>query len=113
MHQNIYIIKIHKKMNLRLFGEQLHTLRIKKEYSLREICRLIDYDPSNWSKIERGLIAPPSDGQTLELWARTLGLEDNKEIQGFIDNAQVAQGVIPEDILSGNMAEHLPAFLEQ
>ncbi len=97
-------------MNLKTFGKQLNILRIEKEYSLRDVCKLVNYDPSNWSKIERGLIAPPSDINVLRNWARILGIKDEKEIVGFIDNANVAQGIIPEDILAGNMVEHLPAF---
>jgi hypothetical protein len=28
----------------------------------------VDYDPSNWSKIERGLISPPSGKEILKKW---------------------------------------------
>lgn len=96
--------------NLKKFSEQLHSLRIKKELSLREVCKLVNYDSSNWSKIERGLISPPTEKKVLTKWAMILGLTATKEIEEFIDNANVAQGIIPEDILAGDMVEHLPAF---
>ena len=98
--------------NLKKFGKVLKELRIKKELSLREICRLTGYDPSNWSKIERGKISPPSDEKTLRIWAKQLGLTKNKkELQKFIDEARIAQGIIPEDVLSQEGAvECLPAF---
>ena len=97
--------------NLQKFGEILEELRIKKCFSLREICKLVDYDPSNWSKIERGRISPPADIKTLTKWARALGLKDAKELQKFTDVARIAQGIIPEDILSQkNAVGYLPAF---
>lgn len=98
--------------NFKKFGKNLKNLRIQKELSLREVCKLLNYDPSNWSKIERGVISPPSDERVLKKWAKALGLSrDAKELQEFVDMAQVAQGVIPEDILSSkNAAACLPAF---
>ena len=98
--------------NLKKFGKVLKDLRIEKELSLREICKLADYDPSNWSKIERGMISPPSEEKTLRKWARILGLsQKSKEFQEFIDKAKVAQGIIPQDILSRkNAVKCMPAF---
>jgi len=98
--------------NLKKFGELLYELRIKKEITLREMCRKINYDPSNWSKIERGKIAPPSDKKTLELWAKTLGLKkDKKELDNFIFQANVSQGIIPFEIMEEReLVAALPAF---
>ena len=97
--------------NLKKFGEQLKKIRIASNLSLREMCKKVDYDPSNWSKIERGIISPPADIATLSKWAKALGLNKNpKEFQGFMDNAQIAQGIIPKDILSRkNAVDYLPA----
>lgn len=99
-------------INLKKFGKLLYELRIKKEYTLREMCRKVNYDPSNWSKIERGKIAPPSELKTLELWARTLGLKkDSKEFDYFVYQANVAQGIIPFDIMrEKELVASLPAF---
>ncbi|MBU4369339.1 helix-turn-helix domain-containing protein [Patescibacteria group bacterium] len=98
--------------NLKKFGRFLKELRIKRELSLREICKLVDYDSSNWSKIERGVISPPSDKKVLMSWAKVLGFSKNsKDIEKFVDSAQVAQGIIPQDILSQkNAVDYLPAF---
>lgn len=98
--------------NLKKFGGILKELRIKKGLSLREICKSVGYDSSNWSKIERGVLSPPSDKKALMLWAKILGLSKNsKKVQEFVDSAQVAQGIIPQDILSQkNAVDYLPAF---
>lgn len=93
------------------FGQILKELRIKKGLTLRHACRILDYDPSNWSKIERGRISPPSDQRTLRSWAKNLGISKEKEIQEFIDRANLAQGIVPRDILSqDNVVDFLPAF---
>jgi len=97
--------------NLKKFGDLLWDLRIKKELTLREMCELVNYDPSNWSKIERGRLSPPSDRAVLSKWAKALGLTSKIDIENFIDLAQVSQGIIPEDILSQKDAVgYLPAF---
>lgn len=93
------------------FGSILKELRIQKDLSLRDTCKLTQYDPSNWSKIERGLISPPSNEKVLRKWAKVLGLDNKQDIQSFIDRAVLAQGMIPEDILSNDdVVKYLPAF---
>jgi len=98
--------------NLQRFGKILKDLRIQRGFTLREICKLLNYDPSNWSKIERSRISPPSDERVLKKWAKALGLSrDKKRAQKFIDEAMIAQGIIPIDILSQkNAVEYLPAL---
>lgn len=96
---------------LKKFGKVLKDLRVAKELTLRQICKLTNYDPSNWSKIERGKISPPSDEKILRRWAIILGLKHKNKIGEFIDRAKVAQGIIPKDILSQkNAVKYLPAF---
>jgi len=98
--------------NLKKFGDLLKNLRIDKELTLRQACRLTNYDPSNWSKIERGILPPPSDEKILKNWAKIIGITENKkQVQEFIDDAKIAQGLIPQDILSQDiLVERLPAF---
>lgn len=94
------------------FGETLKELRIKSNLSLREVCKKVGYDASNWSKIERGKISPPSDETILQKWAENLGLKKNTSAYiEFIDQAVIAQGIIPGDILEKQSAtDCLPAF---
>lgn len=98
--------------NLKKFGTNLKNLRIEKGLSLRKMCQVVGFDPSNWSKIERGKNSPPSDIRILKKWAKLLGLVDKpKEMQNFLDEAQIAQGIIPLDILSTQeTVDCLPAF---
>ena len=98
--------------NLEKFGKILKDLRIEKELSLREACKLTSYDPSNWSKIERGLLPPPATEKVLKKWAKILGLSQaSDKFTEFIDKAMVAQGIIPQDILAQKDAiKYMPAF---
>jgi transcriptional regulator with XRE-family HTH domain len=101
-----------KNANLKKFSELLKELRMKQNLSLRDVCKKVSYDPSNWSKIERGLISPPSDDDVLSRWANALGLaEESKEYYEFIDQASIAQGIIPDYIMQEkDLVKALPAF---
>jgi len=101
-----------RNANLKKFGEFLKELRTKQNLSLRDICKKVNYDPSNWSKIERGLTRPPDDKQTLSQWAGVLGIKsDGEEYYNFIDLANIAQGVIPDYIMrDADLVKALPAF---
>jgi len=94
------------------FGETLRMLRVKAGFSLRDINKETGYDPSNWSKIERGLMLPPKDEVILERWVKALKIEvGSKEHKIFIDKANIAQGSIPQDILADkSIVDCLPAF---
>ena len=96
--------------NLKKFGQKLKKLRIRNEMTLREVSKKTGYDSSNWSKIERGLLNPPSDEQTLAKWAEVLNLSE-EEKREFIDLAKAVQGEIPKDILEDQeKASLVPAF---
>ncbi len=93
------------------FGQILEELRIKKGLTLRQTCRLLNYDPSNWSKIERGKLSPPSAEKILKKWAKVLGLLKEVEINEFIDKAKLAEGRLPQDVLKqDDIVGLLPIF---
>jgi len=61
------------------FGEFIRESRIKKGLTLRDFCNFLDWDVSNWSKIERGLLQPPKSKKMLRKIAVTLGLTENSD----------------------------------
>lgn len=95
-----------------MFGEFIKERRIRKGISLREFCRLIDFDASNWSKIERGILTPPQDDRKLEKIAQVLGIENGSDDwKELMDRAYIDAGNIPTDILSDKkVADSLPIF---
>src|SRR3989339_837450 len=97
------------KNSLLLFGKILRQKRKENRIGLREICRKTNYDPSNWSKIERGMIAPPNDKDVLAIWAKNLGIEENsEEFHSFVDRALIAQGIIPKALSERELLELVP-----
>ncbi len=83
--------------------------------TLRQFCFEFGYDPSNWSKIERGVNSPPKDDKNVIRMGVHLGLDENSsQMQKFLDNAAIARGQITQDVMSDSkLLEKLPVFLEQ
>src|SRR5438552_2186027 len=83
-----------------MFGEFIKQIRARQRLGLREFCLKNGYDPSNWSKIERGVLPPPRDEDTLRTWAKQLGLKQGSDDWlKFCDYAAVDSGRIPDYVL--------------
>ncbi len=95
-----------------MFGTFIKELRARQRFGLREFCLEHDHDPSNWSKIEREVLSPPSDETMLRKWAKELGLkEGSDDWLKFFEYAAVDAGRIPDHILENEeLAAHLPVF---
>jgi transcriptional regulator with XRE-family HTH domain len=95
-----------------MFGEFIKERRIAKSISLREFCKRVEMDASNWSKVERGLLAPPQDEEKLRKIARVLGIKVGSSLwKEMKDKANIDAGIIPEDILSDEkVLNSLPIF---
>jgi transcriptional regulator with XRE-family HTH domain len=92
------------------FGELIKQLRIAKQLTLRQCCSDLGVDPSNWSKMERGVTPPPNDIGILERWAKFFGVARDKK-QEFFDLAAIARSELPPDVASDErMLAALPAF---
>lgn len=98
--------------NPAMFGDFVKEKRLKKDISLREFCRLLPTDASNWSKVERGLLPPPQDEGRLKRIADILGIDTiSDEFMELKDKAAIASGIIPKDILSDKeVLDSLPIF---
>ena len=95
-----------------MFGTFIKELRMKQRLGLREFCLKYEHDPSNWSKIEREVLSPPSDESMLRKWAKQLGIkEGSDDWLKFFEYAAVDAGRIPDHILEDKeLAAHLPVF---
>ena len=96
-----------------MFGKWIKKQRLKQNYSLRSFARLIGEDPSNWSKIERNLIAPPQNELKILKIATVLGISrDSDEFSEMVTLANVSAGRIPEYLMrEEEIIKELPAFL--
>lgn len=92
------------------FGDFVKNVRIKNSLTLREFCRLANVDPSNWSKIERGLFPPPKSKQVLQEITRILKLKENSDdYDTLFDLAAISS--IPPDLISDQaVLDKLPVF---
>ena len=95
-----------------MFGEFIKEKRIVKGISLREFCKRLEIDASNWSKVERGLLAPPQDQEKLRKIAQVLDIKFGSPLwKEMKDKANIDAGIIPEDILSDEkVLNSLPIF---
>ncbi len=95
-----------------MFGEYVKDYRLALGLSLRKFCLALGFDPSNWSKIERGILQPPKDKETLEKIADILNIEDGSaEWDKLFDYATVDRGEIPEFVMRDeDVIKLLPAF---
>ena len=95
-----------------MFGEFIKEKRIGKGISLREFCKRIEIDASNWSKVERGLLAPPQDEEKLRRIAQTLDIKPGTTVwEEMRDKANIDAGIIPEDMRADEkVMNSLPMF---
>jgi len=95
-----------------MFGEYIKQIRERQRLGLREFCLEHNHDPSNWSKIDREVLAPPRDEAILLTWAKQLGLKEGSEDWlKFFDYAAVDSGQIPDYILKDEkLVAQLPVF---
>ncbi len=95
-----------------MFGEFIKQRRVELGLSLRKFCKLLDEDPSNWSKVERKILTPPQDVEKLKRIAEILNIKiDSPEWYELVDYAKVDSAKIPDYIMSDKeVMEVLPAF---
>lgn len=91
------------------FGDYVKKRRLDLEIGLREFADLIGVEPSNYSKIERGLKRAPT-GDKLGIYVSALGLQPNGPEHLYLDSlAHVANGEIPTRVLTDEkLAAKLP-----
>jgi len=88
-------------MGTRLFGSYFKELRKKQGKTLREYCLENGFDPGNISKMERGLMPPPSSREKLEAHAQCLGVvKGSSDWYEFFDLAAASTGKIPVDVMT-------------
>ncbi len=93
-----------------MFNETVKSLRIQKRLTLRDFCQQIGVDPSNWSKVERGVNPPPGDIEFLERLADFFGLTGNEKLD-LLDAAALQRKEIPPDVADNAILQKaLPAF---
>lgn len=92
------------------FGDYVRQRRLSMGLSLRQFTLAAELDPSNHSKVERGVLPAPI-GDAAERLARALGLEkDSVEWQEFHDLAAASRTPVPPDLDREQTVARLPVF---
>jgi hypothetical protein len=75
------------------FGACLKRVRLKNNTTLRAACKATGWDPGNWSKMERGLLAPPASSKALGevLKPFSLSLMDREFLKAAAFNFHLGQ----------------------
>ena len=98
------------EVTVNTFGEFLKEKRIQKGLTLRQCCADLKVDPSNWSKLERGINPAPKDERLVESWSEFFDL-DFTEAERFRDLAALSRNEIPADMASDEkVLSMLPVF---
>jgi transcriptional regulator with XRE-family HTH domain len=94
------------------FGQYVRARREMRGLSLRQLCEIIDFDPGNWSKVERGVFPPPDSNELLRSCGAAIGLQSgSQELVAFLDLAAAGRGQIPKDLLADEaLVRTLPQF---
>lgn len=94
---------------MKKFGEFVKEKRLENNLTLREFCKKVDFDPSNWSKIERGINPPPKSMEYINKIANALMLKEGSEEFNILKDS-AAIDFIPKDLIEDNILEELPIF---
>jgi transcriptional regulator with XRE-family HTH domain len=95
-----------------MFGEFVKERRIARDITLRKFCQALDWDASNWSKVERGLLSPPQDEGKLRRIADLIGIEQGSDDwQAMKDLSRIGPQMLPDDIAADSrIVKALPLF---
>ncbi len=81
------------------FGGFVRAKRLEQNLSLRKFCNVLQIDPSNWSKIERGVLPLTTEENKLKEMIELLKLSE-EDTERFKDLAMLARKEIPEKVYS-------------
>lgn len=95
---------------MKTFGGFIKEKRLSIQITLREFCKKASVDPSNWSKVERGILPPPKSREILEAIAFALDINIESEDWNTMKELAVI-GNMPQQLLTNDiLLKKLPVF---
>lgn len=93
---------------MKTLGELIKMKRMERELTLRNFCEKAKLDPSNWSKVERGLLESPKSLAVLESISIVLQMseEEFQELKDIAAIESIPKGIKPDR----EILESLPVF---
>jgi len=97
------------------FGEYIKQLRLNRRITLRAFAQAVNMDPGNYSKIERGRLDPPRDGDRLDVFRQALGIDSESEEWREVRRlAAIDRGELPPRVLNDQqLMAKLPALFRR
>lgn len=90
-----------------IIGPELKQARISKRISLRDFANSVKLDAGNYSRVERGVFAPPAREKLDEIMA-TLEIEEETQSR-LRDLAELERGNLPTDLMDDDvLVKELP-----
>lgn len=92
------------------FGEFFRQKRVRLGLTLRTFCERFGLDPAYISRLETGNLNPPKNKDKLSSLAHALNMQEGStDWVNFFDQAYLAKGEIPQDILiDKRSSQYLP-----
>ena len=83
-----------------IFGDFVRQTRLKSGLTARDASRRADILPSNFSKLEHGILTPAKDPERQKALAAAIGIEDfgGDDAAKFFDLAAKATNAVPLDL---------------
>ena len=91
------------------FATFVRDARVSLGLTLREFCRRIELDPSNWSKIEREVNPPPQSVEILDRISATLLFEKDGDKYNTLKELAAVE-FIPDELIDQKVKDQLPVF---
>jgi len=85
-------------------GPLLKQLRLERRITLRDLAERVGLDAGNYSRVERGVFAPPARDK-LDFILRELEVEQTKR-EEILDTADVERGELPSDLQQDEVLVH-------
>jgi hypothetical protein len=83
-----------------IFGEFVKSTRLRSNIIARTAASNADMLPSNFSKMEHGVLAPPRDASKQKKLLAAIGIQSGtEEAMRFFDLAGAATGAVPVDLV--------------
>jgi len=93
-------------------GQLIRAERVKRGVTLREFCRRSGFDPSYWSRIERGIAAPPKTDLAFSKIAEALGISVASEQYVNLKDMAFLESSPSELAPDNRVLEYLPIFFK-
>lgn len=97
---------------MKSFGQLIREERVSKGFTLREFCRKTGFDPSYWSRIERGKAQPLKSSEFLNKVAEVLGIDATSDKFHLLKDTALVDSIPSQLAPEQHILDSLPLFFK-